>query len=108
MFYYARFRDTNGIIIEGIFDRASEIKALTGTDLSDLEMLNVLLFKLCGHTYTERKENLRNLAIDFQAAQSEESNLQLSYMEAAKSADFFRKNGRRYGLLREFQENAIC
>lgn len=108
MFYYARFRDTNGIIIEGVFDSASEIKALTGTDVSDLEMLNVLLFKLCGHTYAERKENLRNLAIDFQAAQSEESNLQLSYMEVARSEHFFRKNGRRYGLLREFQENAIC
>ena len=56
-----------------------------------------------GRTYMERKNSLRNLAIDVQAA----DNGGMSYGECCDLANFFDAQGRRYGLLGEFRENAI-
>lgn len=68
--------------------------------------LVIVPFQISGKTYRERQESLRNLAIDFQYA-SEGADIGLSYREMAYIADYFRRMGRRYGLLREFEENAI-
>ena len=106
--FYARFRDTNGIIIEGVYEHRNELKALTGAEIMGLEILKAVRFDIKGHTYADRKDWLRNLAIYFQNARSGECDIELSYMETSQVEHFFRKNGRRYGLLREFQENAIC
>jgi hypothetical protein len=63
------------------------------------------LFKVSGKTYTERKENLRDLAIEYSNNVGETC---LSYGELAEIGCFFEKNGKRYGLLKEFKENGIC
>ena len=55
-------------------------------------------------TYQRCKENARQKAIDWQRQSAEQS---LSYSELAAYGDYFTKRGRRYGLLREFRENAI-
>lgn len=55
-------------------------------------------------TYAERKENVREEAIDWQYEASEKN---LSYGELAEAGDYFYKMGKRYGLLREFRENGI-
>ncbi len=55
-------------------------------------------------TYQRCKENARQKAIDWQRQSAEQS---LSYSELAAYGDYFTKQGRRYGLLREFRENAI-
>lgn len=55
-----------------------------------------------GATYAERKEDLRQKAITWQA-----SEYQFSYGELAQWNEYFRENGKRYGLLEEFRENAI-
>ena len=55
-------------------------------------------------TYAERKENAREIAIDWQIEESERS---LSYGELAEAGEYFYKLGKRYGLLREFRENGI-
>lgn len=57
-----------------------------------------------GRTWEEKREDLRRLAIDISHAQYGG----LSWGEEALLGDFFEKNGRRYGLLREFRENGIC
>ena len=55
-------------------------------------------------TYAERKENARQIAIDWQLNESEQD---LSYVELAEAGNYFYKMGKRYGLLREFRENGI-
>lgn len=55
-------------------------------------------------TYQQRKESARQEAIEWQRETSEFS---LSYDELAAAQDHFQRLGRRFGLLREFRENAI-
>ena len=55
--------------------------------------------------YQERKEQIRNEAIDWQNGFA---NCSLSYGELASAQDYFETMGRRYGLLTEFRENGIC
>ena len=54
--------------------------------------------------YQKRKENARNKAIRFQCALDEYN---LSWSELAEWQDYFYKLARRYGLVKEFKENAI-
>lgn len=56
-------------------------------------------------TYQQLKEAAREAAIDWQDWSHEQN---LSYGELAEAQERFEKLGRRYGLLREFRENAIC
>ena len=56
-------------------------------------------------TYAERKEAARQEAIDWQL---DFGNHNYSYSELADYQDHFRSLGKRYGLLKEFRENAIC
>lgn len=55
--------------------------------------------------YQQRKEAARQKAIAWQADFAERS---MSYEELAESQTYFERIGRRYGLLTEFRENAIC
>ena len=64
----------------------------------------VILGKLTGTTYNEKKEEVRSKAIDLQRI--DEGGL--SYGEYAMIAEYFETYGKRYGLLREFRENGIC
>lgn len=58
-----------------------------------------------GKSRKEKKENLRNMAIDFQSNLCEMP--ELSYGEWAEIDDFFSFYGKQYGLLKEFQSNGI-
>lgn len=53
--------------------------------------------------YQKRKAEVREEAIEYSYSDEE-----LSYEELADKQDYFRRLGKRYGLLREFKENAIC
>ena len=55
--------------------------------------------------YYERKEEIRQQAIDWQL---DFSNRNYSWGELADWNDYFYKMGKRYGLLKEFRENGIC
>ena len=67
--------------------------------------IKLLDFKISGKTYKERKSCLKELAIDWQL---QFSVLNWSYGELAIIGEWFNKNGKRYGLLKEFKENCIC
>ncbi len=54
--------------------------------------------------YQIKKENARQKAIDWQMECEERS---LSYSEIAVASMYFEKLARRFGLIREFRENAI-
>ena len=71
---------------------------------ADLEKVTFVRdFSISGKTYAERKENARNLACDIQG--NEQGSL--SWAEYAEIGEYFNKIGKRYGLLREFEENGI-
>ena len=63
-----------------------------------------ITFKIRGKSYRERKNHLQNIAIEYSNVTIK--NLYMS--EYAAISDFFYKYGKKYGLLREFHENAIC
>lgn len=69
------------------------------------ENIDVLDLKVSGNSYYEKQGNLVDLAIDYQ---TRFSSLSWSYGELVEIQDFFFKNAKRYGLLKEFRENAIC
>ena len=69
----------------------------------DRENTESLVFTLTGTTYQEKKEALRELAIDAQRMDCGG----LGWSEEADIYSFMETYGRRYGLLREFQENGI-
>ena len=54
--------------------------------------------------YQKGKEKTRNEAIDWQA---DFANHNYSYGELASFSDYFEKQARRYGLVKEFKENGI-
>lgn len=56
-------------------------------------------------TYATKKEEIRNQAIEWSQKWSDES---YSWAELAEYQAYFYTMGKRYGLLREFHENAIC
>ena len=56
---------------------------------------------ILGKTYAEKKEYVRDLAIEYQMMPD------LSYGEIFYFQCMFEELGRRYGLIREFKENAI-
>ena len=71
----------------------------------DTDIVSFISFHAYGKTYAERKESIRAAAIDYQNAWGDYS---FSYSELFIIGDWFERMGRRYGLLREFRENAIC
>ena len=56
-------------------------------------------------TYEIKKEMVRQEAIDWQ---NDFGNHNYSYGERAEFGYYFKKLGKRYGLLKEFCENGIC
>ena len=57
------------------------------------------------NTYQKKKEELRQRAIEWQFHFAD---VPQSRLDIAQAGDYLRKNGRKYGLLREFRENGIC
>lgn len=55
--------------------------------------------------YQENKERIRQEAIEWQRTFNDCS---YTYGEIGIMESYFNKMGKRYGLLKEFRENAIC
>ena len=68
------------------------------------EVIQLIKFTVRGKNYRERKNSLEEIAIEF----SHNAICGLSYEELFHIQNFFETMGKRYGLLREFRENAIC
>ena len=63
----------------------------------------VILDKVHGKTYEDKKEFVRDLSIDYSNMYDKGDPLDWLNIES-----WFYKYGKRYGLLREFHENGIC
>ena len=68
------------------------------------EIIAQIPLKVSGKTYQEKQEDLRQKAIEYQDTFNY---IDWSYGEITEINNFFYKNGKRYGLLREFKENGI-
>ena len=55
--------------------------------------------------YAQKKEQIRQQAIQWQ---DDFARNNYSYFVVFQRQRYFEKMGRRYGLLKEFRENAIC
>lgn len=85
-----------------VYDYAGFNKA-TWNPTVEFDFDFVVFGNLKGKTYAEKKEEVRQKAIDFQRI--DEGGL--SYGEYALIGEYFETYGKRYGLLEEFRENGI-
>ena len=66
---------------------------------------HIIAFRIKGTGYKARKQELRNIAIDW----SNNGNAgNLSWLDTVEISDWFYRNGKRYGMLAEFRENGLC
>lgn len=72
--------------------------------IDNKDIIDYIPLTVKGRTYAERKADLIDKAIMWQHAGSVAN---WSYGELADIQEFFERNGKRYGLIREFRENCI-
>ena len=70
----------------------------------DIGSIKVLDFKIRGNNYQERKAEAEEIAKDWQ---NNFACYDWGYSELIEIYAFFEKVGKRYGLIKEFKENAI-
>lgn len=100
--FYAKYRDINGEEVAKLYDRGEDYARDMFSPL--VEPLTVIDFSVKGKNYRERQSSVRETAIDFQIA--DEGGLSME--ELGRIFNWFHEQGKRYGLLKEFQENAIA
>lgn len=97
------FKNNEGKIENYIYFSFEEWNRDTFNPLT--EIIGMLDFKIQGKNYTEKKASLEDLAKEWQG---QFTSYNWSYGELATIGEYFNKNGKKYGLLREFKENGIC
>lgn len=102
---FARIKTADGVIEDNLY---MNMKHLGHELLTNKEtMLDVLRLEVRGKRYEEKKDNLREVAIDFQMMDDGESDIQLSMQERAMIEHWFYMNAKRYGLVEEFSVNGV-
>jgi len=91
-------------IVGGIYQDISYKTA--AENIGENNILFYIPLTVSGKTYLDRKNDLREKAIEYQNSWYDFCGF--SYGEIGDIQAFFENNGRRYGLLTEFRENAIC
>lgn len=100
--FYAKFRNEEGQEIGKLYDLWDEYHADTFSP--EVEPLELIDFSVKGKNYRERQSSVETTARDFQAADIGG----LFINDYARIWEWFTTQGKRYGLLKEFRENAIC
>lgn len=100
--FYAKYRDINGEEVAKLYDRGEDYARDTFSPL--VEPLAVINFSVKGKNYRERQSSVQTIAMDFQTADI--GGLFMS--DYARIGEWFTTQGKRYGLLKEFRENAVC
>ena len=103
MNYYAAYIDEKGIERGMLFDSETINRYYNVTFFPATKEVAFITFNVSGKNYQERKENVRQKAIEF-------SNFNfpgLFFSDMIWIENWFKKQAERYGLLEEFRENAI-
>lgn len=91
-------------VLGGVYDNITYEQAVEEAG-GKHNLIDYIPLALSGVTYDDRKDILRNRAIEWSYA----SGLyEWSFYELVIVQEFFESYGRKYGLLREFHENGIC
>ena len=99
--FFAKFT-INGQTTAELYDSWDKFHADTFNPAT--EVITLIEIKIHGKDYQTRKESLRTLAIDWSHA-----DIEGIYMsDLADISNWFFLKGKRFGLLDEFIENAIC
>ena len=89
-----------------VFDSMEEY--IKSTFNTELDIYTTIEMKIKGKNYSERKNNLRDKAIEYQNSYSACTGGSLSMEELFRLQSFFETQGKKYGLITEFRENGIC
>ena len=100
--FFASFKDAHGEEHANLYFDWK--KYFADTFSPECEIIQLIEFAVHGKNYRERKASLEEIAVEF----SHNAVCGLSYGELYHIQNFFETMGKRYGLLREFRENAIC
>ena len=103
MIYYAAYTDAEGRDHGMLFDSETISAYYNATFSPATKEVAFIEFKVGGKTYQDRKENVRQKAIEF----SHFNFPGLFFSDMIWIENWFRRQGERYGLLEEFRENAI-
>ena len=95
--------ETSEKITGGIYKNISRKTAIR--NIGESNLLYYIPLVVSGKNYQEKKDDLRNKAIEYQSTYYDFCNY--SYGELSDIQTFFETNGRRYGLLNEFTTNGI-
>ena len=74
---------------------------------SNIVILKSIVFEVRGDNYEQKRNSLRELAIDFFNLDLDGSPVDFSYNEISIISNWFEKMAGRLGLLKEFKENGI-
>lgn len=99
--FYADYTDPNGVRRANIYYDWSEY--YKDTFSPKCRPGDLVVFAVTGTNYAERQASVRQVAAEAQGITED-----LSYSEWAAIHDWFKLQGKRYGLLNEFNENGIC
>ena len=99
--FYANYTKPSGENVSRLYFSTKEYHRDTFNP--ETEIYSVINFRVRGRTYRDRQADLCNTARRWQY----ESAPGLSWNEIADVADWFYAQGKRYGLLRDFREEAI-
>jgi hypothetical protein len=100
--FYAKYRDINGEEVAKLYDRGEDYARDTFSPL--VEPLAFIDFHVKGKNYRERQSSVQTIAVDFQTADI--GGLFMS--DYSRIGEWFTTQGKRYGLIKEFRENAVC
>ncbi len=101
------FNETNNHlnnVVGGIYSGIT--REIAAAEIGENDLLYFIPLTVSGKSYQDRKNDLREKAIEYQNTWYDFCGF--SYGEIGDIQAFFEKYGRRYGLLKEFRENAIC
>lgn len=97
--FYASYADKDGKMVGHLFDNYCQYLDEVGSATP----IAIVDFKTKGSTYADRKESVRQVAIEYQHAEC--GGMFMS--EYADVTDWFRTVGKRYGLSAEFEEEGV-
>lgn len=97
--------DLNGERHCGFYDYGTTWYAETFSPDADVKL--IIDLTVHGKTYADRKNDVIDKAHDYLSLYTEYG-VSMSWGECATWSEYFKEQGKRYGLLTEFRENAIC
>ncbi len=100
--FYANYEKPDGEVVSALFDSFEAYVKDTFSPL--VEHFSFIDFHVHGKTYAEKQASLCNTARRFQYECADG----LSWYELSRITAWFYTMGKRYGLLKDFRENAIC